>query len=74
MWLIKYYLVLLKYCLTVKLKIVAKCDWCGLETESRDDIKHGNSVFCYRKCMNEFYAHFTETKEKDDKIQKQTNE
>lgn len=39
-----------------------KCDWCVKEIERHKEFKHGDSVFCSRKCMFEFCAKYTNTK------------
>jgi hypothetical protein len=43
-----------------------KCDWCVKEIERHKAFGIGDSVFCSRKCMIEFYAKYTNTKTKDD--------
>ena len=60
MWLIEYYLLLLKYCLTVKLKIMANiqygsCRWCGREYRGGTGEWYG---LCSKKCQTQFYREY----------------
>lgn len=49
-----------------------KCNWCPNEIEG-SPTSNGNSKFCSKKCMNEFYAAYPNQKQKDDKNQKSKN-
>jgi hypothetical protein len=46
-----------------------KCNWCPNEISSNYEW-NGNSKFCSKKCLNEFYAAYPNQKSKDDKDQK----
>ena len=52
MWLIKYYLVLLMHCLTVKLNIMKKCGNCGrhFEGQAFNEFTISGPYYCSYKC------------------------
>jgi hypothetical protein len=50
-----------------------KCNWCPNEIEGYPQ-RHGDSYFCSKKCLNQFYEAYPNQKIKDDKGQKYSDD